>query len=257
VNGVEIAADAIAAEVQHHPAPDPDTAWREAARALAVRELLVQRARALGLEPAPPDPDEAAPQETEVDALIGALLDADVLPEPPDAAACARYYQANRARFRTPDLFEAAHILIQPDGDSPEAWSAAGIETRRIARAVGDDAAAFAEAARAFSACPTAQQDGALGQIRRGELVPEVQAAIEALQPGTTGRTPVRSSHGWHVVRLARRIEGHILPFEAVQDRIADMLAARSWTMQAARYITRLAEAARIEGITIQPEDAA
>ena len=47
VNGVEIGPEAIAEEIQHHPAPDPQTAWTEAARALAVRELLLQEARRL------------------------------------------------------------------------------------------------------------------------------------------------------------------------------------------------------------------
>lgn len=255
VNGVPIDPDAIAAEIQHHPAADADAAWREAARALAVRELLLQRARTLGLRAAP-EPDEDGRQEIDDDALITALLDLEVVPEEPGEAECRRYYEANTGRFRTPDLFEASHILIEPDGDTPEAWSAAGIELRRISAEIGDDAAAFAAAARAFSACPSAQQDGSLGQVRRGELVSEVQAAIEALAPGTATRRPVRSRHGWHALRLARVIRGHILPFDAVEDKIADMMAARSWTMQAARYVAALAGAARIDGVVIEPEGA-
>ena len=46
VNGVEIPPEAIAEEIQHHPAPDAETAWVEAARALAVRELLLQGSHA-------------------------------------------------------------------------------------------------------------------------------------------------------------------------------------------------------------------
>ncbi|NCO17517.1 MAG: peptidase, partial [Alphaproteobacteria bacterium] len=55
VNGEVIPAAAIAAEAQNHPAPPgkPGLAWRAAARALAVRALLLQEARRLGLSPAP------------------------------------------------------------------------------------------------------------------------------------------------------------------------------------------------------------
>ena len=53
VNGVEITPEAIAAEIQHHPAPDAETAWVEAARALVVRELLLQEASRIGLEAEP------------------------------------------------------------------------------------------------------------------------------------------------------------------------------------------------------------
>ncbi len=42
VNGVAIPYDAIAREVQHHPERTAVRAWQEAARALAVRELLLQ-----------------------------------------------------------------------------------------------------------------------------------------------------------------------------------------------------------------------
>lgn len=254
VNGVRIDPDAIAAEIQHHPAPDADAAWRSAARALAVRELLLQRAHALGLEPEA-EADETGRREVDDEALICALLERDVIPEEPGREACRRFYDANTERFRTPDLFEASHILIAPDGDTPEAWSAAGSELRGISAEIGNDATAFAAAAREFSACPTGQQDGSLGQVRRGELVPEVQAALEALTPGTATRRPVRSRHGWHALRLARVIEGQVLPFEAVEEKITDLLAARSWTMQAARYVATLAEAAEVEGVAIEPEE--
>ena len=45
VNGVAIARDAIVREMQHHAAPKPIAAWQQAARALVIRELLLQRAR--------------------------------------------------------------------------------------------------------------------------------------------------------------------------------------------------------------------
>ena len=251
VNGIEIPPEAIAQEIQHHPAPDAETAWIEAARALAVRELLLQEARRAGVE-AEPEEDEAGRTEAEDDALVRALLEAEVRPEAPGEAECRRYYDAEAARFRTPDLFEASHILIEPEEEGEQAWAAAEAQARAIAEAVGDDLKAFAEAARAFSKCPSAQQDGSLGQIRRGELAPPVQAGIEALTEGTCGREPVRSRFGWHVLRLQRRIEGRTLPFEIVRERIADMLEARSWSLEAARYVGRLAEENEVEGVRIE-----
>jgi peptidyl-prolyl cis-trans isomerase C len=250
VNGVEIAPEAIAQEIQHHPAPDAETAWVEAARALAVRELLLQEARRLGMEPEP-ETDEAGRTEDEDDALVRALLEAQVGPETPGDEECRRYYDSQQHRFRTPELFEAAHILIEPDSDTDEAWASAEAQARRIASDVGDDPKAFAEAARAYSKCPSAQQDGSLGQIRRGELTPSVQAGLEAIEQGTTGREPVRSRFGWHVLRLHRRIEGRVLPYEMVRDRIADMLEARSWSLAAARYVAEVAGRSQVTGVVI------
>ena len=48
VNGVVMPRDAIARETQHHPADTPILAWQAAARALVIRELLLQEARRLG-----------------------------------------------------------------------------------------------------------------------------------------------------------------------------------------------------------------
>lgn len=251
VNGVEIPPEAIAQEIQHHPAPDAESAWIEAARALAVRELLLQEAARFGLR-AEPEADENGRIEAEDDALIRALLDDQVRPAVPGEAECRRYYEANVQRFRTPDLFEAAHILIEPEGTDEAAWGAAEARAGAIAAQVGDDPAAFAAAARAHSACPSAQQDGSLGQVRRGELVPAVQAGLEALADGCISRDPIRSRFGWHVLRLQRRIPGRTLPFELVRDRIADMLEARSWSVESARYVAALAERGEVEGVRIE-----
>lgn len=250
VNGVEIDPEAIAREIQHHPAPDAETAWIEAARALTIRELLLQEARRLDVSAAP-EADDAGRIEADDDALIRTLLEAAVRPKAPTEQECRRYYDAQTERFRTPDLFEAAHILIEPEGDNEPAWAAAQAQARRIAAEVGDDPRAFAEAAGAFSKCPSAQQDGSLGQIRRGELAAPVQAGIEVLGEGETGREPVRSRFGWHVLRLQRRIPGRTLPFEIVRAKIADMLEARSWSLAAARYVADLAARSEVEGVRI------
>ena len=53
VNGVVISRAAISRETQNHPASKPIEAWLAAARALVVRELLLQEARRVGIEPMP------------------------------------------------------------------------------------------------------------------------------------------------------------------------------------------------------------
>lgn len=253
VNGIEIPPEAIAEEIQHHPAPDAEAAWIEAARALAVRELLLQEATRLGLS-AQPERDEGGRIEADDDAVVRLLLEQEVEPIEAGPEECRRYYDANQERFRTPELFEAGHILIEPEDDGDGAWSVAEARARKIAEEIGDSAERFAQAARAYSGCASSQQDGALGQIRRGELVPQVQAGIEALSEGTTGREPIRSRFGWHILRLQRRIPGRTLPFEIVEPKIRDMLEARSWSVAATRYVASLAAAGDVEGVRIQPE---
>lgn len=249
VDDVEIEAEAIARELQHHPAADPVEAWTAAARALVVRELLLRRARQLGVT-ADGDPDvdaEEAPEE----ALVRRLLDRELAPAKPDETECRRYYEGQRERFRTPELFEAAHILIEQGTDDAVGWAAAEAQARRLADQIGQSRSAFVQAARTHSTCPSAQQDGSLGQVRRGELASPVQAALEATPAGTNRAEPVRSRFGWHLLRLERRIEGRDLPYEVVKDRIRDTLEARAWAVAAGTYVSNLASAARIKGVEL------
>lgn len=251
VDGVEIEAEAIARELQHHPAADPVEAWTAAARALVVRELLLKRARLLGLSM--DEATDAEVQDAPEEALVRGLLDHELAPAEPDEAECQRYFEGQRGRFRTPELFEAAHILIEPETDDAAGWAAAEALARRLAGEIGQSRPAFVEAARAHSTCPSAQQDGSLGQVRRGELAPPVQAALEDTPVGANRADPVRSRFGWHLLRLERRIEGRDLPYEAVRDRIRDMLEARAWAVAAGTYVADLAAQARIEGVALAP----
>ncbi|GGK51182.1 peptidylprolyl isomerase [Salinarimonas ramus] len=245
VEGVEISPEAIAREMQNHPASDPQTAWGEAARALIVRALLLGEAKRLGLA------TEADDHEPEDDALIRALLEARIEVVPVAGDEERRFYDENAHRFRTPDLFEVSHVLIEPDGDADAASAEAEETVRALIAEVGDDPAAFAEAARGLSTCPSAKQDGSLGQVRLREIAPSLAVVVESLSEGETHREPVRSRFGWHAVRLHRRIAGRVLPFEAVRERIADMLEARSWSQAASDYVAELVARANIEGVQL------
>jgi parvulin-like peptidyl-prolyl isomerase len=79
----------------------------------------------------------------------------------------------------------------------------------------------FAELAQQLCACPSAAQGGNLGQISRGQTVPELETFLFNLEPGQICPVPVKTRLGYHVVRLDRRIEGRQLPFGAVRERIA------------------------------------
>ncbi|MBU2136448.1 MAG: peptidylprolyl isomerase, partial [Alphaproteobacteria bacterium] len=121
VEGVEIPEFLIAEEAQHHPSASPLEARLAAGKALAVRALLLHRADELGLE-AQPQLDDNGREETPEEALIRATLDAEVEVESPSGAECRRVYDAQRQRFSTPVLTEAAHILIEPKSDDAAGW---------------------------------------------------------------------------------------------------------------------------------------
>lgn len=251
VNGVAIGKEAIAAEMQHHPAGSPDAAEEEAVRALVVRELLLQEARRNGLEP-DPQPDEKGRRETDDDALIRQLLDDAVTAPEADEATCRRFFDNNRDRFRSPDLYEPAHILLSAAPGDAEGYRAAEAEAAQMIGLLEERPDAFESFARDRSGCSSKENGGKLGQVTPADVVPEFATFLCNLEEGQLCPVPVKTRYGVHILRLDRKVEGRSLPFEAVADTIADYLQEASWRRAVSQYIKLLAGRASIEGVAFE-----
>jgi peptidyl-prolyl cis-trans isomerase C len=250
VDGVVIPHDAISREAQNHAAQTPIAAWTAAARALVVRELLLGEARRVGVA-ASPASDEEGRRETDDEAMIRALVEQEVATPVPDDDACRRYYDRNRKRFRSADIYEVAHILFAARRDDPGSFDRARADAAAALEILAREPGKFAELAKAHSACPSAEQGGNLGQVTASQTTPEFEAAMTALEPGAMSETPVETRYGFHIIRLERRIGGRELPFEFVRDRIAGYLAERVHRIAVAQYVARLAGLVRIEGVAL------
>ncbi len=250
VNGVAIPRDAIQREMQHHPAQKPIAAWQQAARALVIRELLMQRARRLGLTPEPLS-DAEGRWETDDEAVVRALVEREVTVPEPDDETCRRYHERNQARFRSPDIYEASHILFAALPSDREAYAQARADAEAVLATLHDNPDSFATLAQAYSRCPSAAQGGNLGQITRGQTTAEFERALFALAPGALCAEPVATQYGFHIIRLERKHDGRTLPYAAVAERIADYLTDTVRQHATAQYIARLVSAAQIEGIEL------
>lgn len=254
INGETISATEIAAEAQNHPAPPgkPGFAWRAAARALAVRTLLLQEARRLELSA---DPEEIAPgrREIEDEALIRAVIERHVSPAPPDEATCRAIYEAHPEQFLSPALYEASHILIPAEPGDADARASARKLAEAFIEEITRDAGAFDKLAAEHSACDSRANGGRLGQVGPGDTVPEFEAALESLKPGATTLTPVETRYGVHVIRLDARADGSILPFDSVRSSIAEQLERTAWARDARALVADLAASAETRGVDLSP----
>ena len=250
VNGVEIPISDIAAEAQNHPAPTPDAALSEATQALVIREILVQRARATSIVPKPVQ-EGTNRRETEEEALVRQLLDEEVPKSSPNDESCRMYYENNKVRFVSPTLYEASHILFSAKQDDPPSYIAAVAQAENVISELNAKPTSFADLAGKLSDCPSGKNGGSLGQITRGDTVPEVETFLLALEDGQLCPVPVRSRYGVHVLRLERCIVGRQLPYEIVHDRIADYLEEAYWRRNIKVYVQTLAEKADIQGIDL------
>lgn len=248
VNGTEIPRAEIARETQNHPAKSPIEAWKAAAQALAIRELLLQEARRLNIVAQPMRDDEGR-RETEDKSLVRLVIESEVITPKASVNDCERYYSQNLRRFRSPAIFEASHILlIAPQGDAKARAAARGQAVLVIAELQANPAA-FAALARQHSACPSREVGGNLGQIGPGQTVPEFEQALEALVVGVIHKEPIESRYGFHIVRLDRRVDGKRLPFELMHPRISSYLEEHVRRTAIRQYISLLAGRATVSGI--------
>jgi peptidyl-prolyl cis-trans isomerase C len=211
----------------------------EAARRLAIRELLRQRAKALGIE-----------TRDRLDEAIDELLEREV-PVPEADDACRRYFESNRERFRSPEEIEMRHILLAAAPDDAQGRTAARDKAEELVAALREAPGRFRELAAGHSRCPSADDGGHLGAVGRGQTVPELENVVLRLPAGLAER-PIETRYGFHVVEVLARAGGEPLDYDDVRLMIADYLRERSWRRAVSQYLQVLIADAEISGIDLE-----
>jgi len=213
----------------------------------AARELLRQRAVAVGLL------DDGSAEEAAIEKAIEELLAREVVTPSPTDEECRRYYDAHPQDFESGDLVHARHILFQvtPSVRIPEIRARAERTLNELLR----EPERFVAVAAEMSNCPSGQHGGNLGQIGRGDTMPEFEKAIFRLGPTGLLRELVKTRHGFHIVAVDQRIPGKRLPFDMVRDKIAERLRAMVEEKALRQYISVLAGKANIQGADLDGTD--
>lgn len=248
VNGIAIAPERIFREMQYHPAPSKEEAEHNAAMTLVVGEVLRQRASALGLPQADIEQLETSAEQEE---LIEQLIELEVAIPQASRAECEAYFHANPQRFTTSPLLDISHILIAADPQDDVERVAAKEQAEALLLTLQRDPKAMARLAKAHSICSSSGDGGHLGQVTRGDTVAEFERIVFNATVGVLPY-PVETRYGFHLVRVNRRVDGRLLPFAEVQDRIADYLNERVRRKAVAQYIEQLLANADISGLALQ-----
>ncbi|KFN50395.1 SurA N-terminal domain-containing protein [Arenimonas composti] len=165
-------------------------------------------------------------------------IDSSKLPPPaaPDEETLRQRYAEQKARFGSEPVRGVAHLLIEVPAGADAAADAAAREK----------AATLAEQARApgadFAALVAASSDDAGSRASGGELGVVGDGlfpseALEALTEVGQISDPVRTSAGWHVLKLTQYTPGQSKPFEEVRAE----LEAEYLTTEQERVFSELA----------------
>ncbi|TCT20114.1 nitrogen fixation protein NifM [Thiobaca trueperi] len=137
------------------------------------------------------------------------------------------FYELHRDRFTTPERRTARHLLITINDEfADNRRDVARARIERIATQLNGRAERFGQLARAHSECPTAMDEGRLGTVPRGQLFPELDAALFALDEGRVSGV-LESDLGFHLL-LCERIEAATsITFDQARTKIRTIIETR------------------------------
>ncbi|MCB1956378.1 MAG: nitrogen fixation protein NifM [Rhodocyclaceae bacterium] len=137
------------------------------------------------------------------------------------------HYQLRQSDFSRPERRRVSHILITINDDYPEntrdrALDRIGAIRQRLVK----KAVRFSEQAMKHSECPTAMNGGLLGEYTRGQLFPELDSVLFAMQPGELSQ-PVESELGFHLLRCEDVRPAGVAAFVEVAPAIRESIENR------------------------------
>ncbi len=245
VNTIEIPQDAIFNEMQYHPSENIEEAQFKASRSLIIDELFRQRALELDL---------IGESEVLSESVIDQVIENDVKVPKASTADCQTYYYANKHKFSTFPLLEVKHILLKaaPDDlEDREQMHAIAIELIEQLKQQPDS---FEAAAKQYSVCPSKTLGGSLGQLSKGQTVPEFEQQLLRFPAGLV-LMPIETRYGLHVVYIERKIEGKQLPYNSVSQKIEHYLNEKVHRKSIAQYIAKRILVSDIRGIDLDVDD--
>lgn len=153
--------------------------------------------------------------------------------------AVRSYYDQHMATFKRPKQFKASHILIKVD-------PASSAEEKGKLEAKAKDLAAQAKKGEDFYNLAYYNSDdrskfvgGALGTFHEGQTVKEFEQALLAMKPGEIS-DPVKTLHGYHIIKLDEVNPPRQLTFEEVKEKIRAEQIEKTKEVLAAEWLKQL-----------------
>lgn len=134
------------------------------------------------------------------------------------------YYHYHPEQFQRPETRTARHILITINEAMPDNTRAAARKRiEAIAARLAKDPKRFEEQALKHSECPTALNGGLMGEAKRGQLFPELDAALFQLEAMALSGV-VESELGFHLLRCDAITPAGLIPLRQVREKVREHL---------------------------------
>jgi parvulin-like peptidyl-prolyl isomerase len=134
-----------------------------------------------------------------------------------------KYYEDHKSEFVRQEMVALREILVAWGDKSPARKAAAEKKAKDlVARARGGEK--FGDLARQNSDAPTAQDDGALGTFKKGDLSKGLEDIVFLREKGYVS-DPIETQGGYEIVRIEEHYKEGQASFDEVQNEISGRLS--------------------------------
>ena len=251
---------------------------------LITQTLLLQEAKKMGVKVAPGDIDKDIAQYKEqmteenfnsflkenniTETRLRTMIEKDLIiaglqdkllegVKPATEEQAKEYYDKNKSEFVTPVSYQVRHILAMIPEDQSDK-NKADLEARTKIQAVleqlkqGKD---FSELAGEKSEDPGTASQGGLFVFSPGEAVPEFEQAAKALKPGEYTREPVKTSYGYHIIKMEKVTPEKQKSFDEIKAGLVDKLSNDVMQEKVSSFLEEARKKAEIVNNLDKPDD--
>jgi parvulin-like peptidyl-prolyl isomerase len=152
-------------------------------------------------------------------------------------------YDREKERYRLPERARLREIVVVKPDDPSKVEAARQRANSLAAQARTGD---FAKLATTSSDAGTKEKGGDMGEVARGELLPDLDKAVFNATAGAV-LGPIETKSGWHILKVETRLPSEVPAFESVKDRLRKDASEDAWQRDYKAYIERLRKDAFIQ----------
>lgn len=128
------------------------------------------------------------------------------------------YFMKHSNEFVTPEEAKVLNILVRPKECLPKDKAVELIQDIQKRLKEGAD---FADLAKQYSEGPNAAEGGDMGNVKKGDLLPEIEKVVFALKPGEVSGI-VKTSMGYHIFKVLDISERKCRDYSEVRHEIEE-----------------------------------
>ncbi len=154
-------------------------------------------------------------------------------------------YNREKEQYRLPERAHLREIVVLK-GDTEAKLAEGQQRANEIAEAARKPATNFANLASTMSESGTRDQGGDLGEVAKGDLVPDLDKAVFSAAAGSV-IGPIETKSAWHIMKVEQRLPSEVPAFESVKDRLRRDATEETFQRDYKLYIETLRKDAFIQ----------